>query len=348
MRILSTHKKKNAPAWLRRVELLPDWEAYVDRNWHKHKPSVGILYSDLKWAWKFFRTSRKYDVLLTGSERIALVVALMQKLVRRDRRVPHVFLECMWTLPQGRFARWKRRLLLRWVAEAADRIVVYSRHQIDAYSNLLGVSKHKFAFVHSHSTLYNKVYPAVAGAYIFSGGYTNRDYPTLLEAVRGLPYPTVICVGSKRTLGPEIPANVEVFENLSEDDFNRHMAASAFVVVPLRAAVLEMGGRQVLQNAMTMGKAVIVSDTTATDYITNNITGLLVPPENPALLREAILFLISNRAVAEQLGREAQKLSTEFTPEKFFERLFAIVEDSTQRRAATMAQRAEDSAGTTG
>lgn len=325
MRILSTHRKKNAPGWLQRVELLPAWEEDVDKNWRKPRSPMGILYSDLTWAWKFFRASRNYDALLTGSERPALLVALMQKVIRRDRRVPHVFLECMWTLPQVRVARWKRRLLLRWVAEATDRIVVYARHQIDGYSNLLGISKEKFAFIHSHSTLYDKAYATAAGDYIFVGGYTNRDYPTLLEAVRGLPYRTVICVGSKRILGQDIPTNVEVFENLGEDDFNRRMAASAFVVVPLRAGVLEMGGRQVFQNAMTMGKAVIVTDTTATDYITNNITGLLVPPECPALLREAILLLMSNRSVAERLGRAAQKVSIEFTPEAFFESLLAVV-----------------------
>jgi glycosyltransferase involved in cell wall biosynthesis len=100
-----------------------------------------------------------------------------------------------------------------------------------------------------------------------------------------------------------------VFENLREDAFNSLMAGSAFVVVPLKGGVLEAGGRQVFQNAMTMGKAVIVTDASATDYITNGVTGLLVPPDGPRQLREAVIALASNPTLAQQLGYAAQNVS---------------------------------------
>src|SRR5258708_24985415 len=119
----------------------------------------------LKGGWKCVRARRTYDVVITGSEPMALLVALMERFAGPRRRVPHVLLECMWTLPPSGFARWKRRLLLRWTADATDRIIVYARHQIDAYANLLGISKQKFAFIHSHSTLYGKNYPVTNGDY---------------------------------------------------------------------------------------------------------------------------------------------------------------------------------------
>jgi glycosyltransferase involved in cell wall biosynthesis len=198
---------------------------------------------------------------------------------------------------------------------------------------LLGVPERKFVFVHSHSTLYGANYATPSGGYLFSGGYTNRDYPTLFAALRDLPYRTVLCVGSRSELGLEIPANVEVQESLPEDAFNRLMAASAFVVVPLRGGVLEAGGRQVFQNAMTMGKAVIVTDLLATDYITDGIDGLLVAPESPGQLRAAIVRLMSDPDLAESLGQAAQRSSGEFTPERFFERIFAVVEDACANHA---------------
>lgn len=337
MRILATHNKRNHSQWLQRVELLPGWQADVDRNFLVLRASSrSRLFRDLKWAWKFFRASKHYDVLLTGSERLALIVALLQRYGRCRRRVPHVLMECMWTLPQGRFARWKRRLLLRCVAPATDRIVVYARHQIDSYANAFGIPKDKFVFIHSHSTLYGAAHPATAGDYIFSGGYTNRDYPTFFEAVRKLPYRVVVCVGSKTRLGNTIPSNVEVFENLCEDAFNGLMAGSAFVVVPLKGGALEPAGRQVFQNAMTMGKAVIVTDTSATDYIADKITGLLIAPGSPAQLRASIIALMSNPAFALELGRAAQKISAAFTPERFFERLFSVVEEVVRLRSSAI------------
>ena len=326
MRILTTHKKKIHPAWRRRVELLEDWDAATRKNWRVRRSALSRLCGDLRWAWKLFRASRMCDALVTGSERPALILALMQKLARGQARVPHVLLECMWNLPEKGFGRWKRRLLLHWVAASTDRIIVYARHQIDEYADILDVPRDKFAFVLSHSTLYEAAYTATEGDYIFSGGYTNRDYATLFEAVRGLSYRTVVCVGSRQHLSHDIPPNVEVRENLSEDAFNRLMAACAFVVVPLRGGVLESGGRQVFQNAMAMGKAVIVTDLSATDYITHGLTGLLVPPGNAVELRDAIVTLTCNHTIRVNLGREARRVSAEFTPERFFERLFAVIE----------------------
>lgn len=292
------------------------------------RSSVVQLYGDLRWALRFFSVRKDYDALLTGSERPALVLALMQRVLRPQVRVPHVLLESMWNLPERGFGRWKRRLLLHWVAQAVDRIIVYSRHQIGAYASLLGVPEQKFVFLHSHSTLYGVNYSPTSGDYIFSGGYTNRDYPTLFAAVHDLPYRTVVCVGSKSVLGAEMPVNVEVQESLPEDTFNRLMAGSAFVVIPLRGGVLEPGGRQVFQNAMTMGKAVIVTDLLATDYITDGINGLLVAPESPAQLRAAIVRFMSDPNLTVRLGHAAQRSSGEFTPERFFERLFAVVEEA--------------------
>ncbi len=328
MKILGTHNKKNHPAWRQHVELLEEWEAASRRNWRVRRSSVVQLYDDLRWALKFFRVRKNFDALLTGSERPALVLALMQRVLHPQARVPHVLLESMWNLPEGGFGRWKRRLLLHWVAEAVDRIIVYSRHQRAAYASLIGVPEDKFVFLYSHSTLYGVDYSPASGDYIFSGGYTNRDYPTLFAAVRDLPYRTVVCVGSRSALGVEIPANVEVQESLPEEAFNRLMAGSACVVISLRGGVLEPGGRQVFQNAMTMGKAVIVTDLLATDYIADGVNGLLVAPESPAQLRAAIVRLMSDSNLSIRLGQAALRSSAEFTPECFFERLFAVVEEA--------------------
>lgn len=336
MRILATHDKRNHPQWFQRVEFLPGWQDDVDRNMLTQRIlGSSPLSRDLKWAWRFFLASKHYDVLLTGSERLALIVALLQRFVRRQSRVPHVLMECMWKLPQGRLARWKRRLLLRWVASATDRIVVYARHQVGAYADAFGIPKDKFVFIPSHSTLFGRAYPATAGDYVFSGGYTNRDYATLFEAVRGLPYRVIVCVGSRSRVGSTIPANVEVFENLCEDAFNSLMAGSAFVVVPLKDGLLEAGGRQVFQNAMTMGKAVIVTDTSATDYIKDGVTGLLIPSGNPKQLRESIIALASDPIFALQLGNAAQNSSADFSPERFFDRVFCVVDEAVQQRHPT-------------
>ena len=79
---------------------------------------------------------------------------------------------------------------------------------------------------------------------------------------------------------------------------------------------------------MALGKAVIVTDTLATDYISNGVTGLLVEPGDPVRLRESLRTLMENPSLVAALGRAAQKVAGEFSPEFFFERVFNLVDEA--------------------
>jgi glycosyltransferase involved in cell wall biosynthesis len=58
-----------------------------------------------------------------------------------------------------------------------------------------------------------------------------------------------------------------------------------------------------LCEAMASGCACIASDVCgARAQIDHNITGLLVPPADPAALRDAIMFLLDNRSIRESIG----------------------------------------------
>jgi len=109
-RILTTHAKKHHPAWLARAELLPGWQDYVQRTWRK--PGAQSFLQDLRWAWRLFRASRRYDAVVTGCEHPALLFALMQRFLRFNR-APHIFIQWMWNLPEERLRRLLRRLYLR-------------------------------------------------------------------------------------------------------------------------------------------------------------------------------------------------------------------------------------------
>lgn len=52
--------------------------------------------------------------------------------------------------------------------------------------------------------------------------------------------------------------------------------------------------------------------------------------DSPVRLRAVIVNLMDNVGFAEKLGLEAGKVAPQFTPEQFFERMFAIVEESTR------------------
>jgi glycosyltransferase involved in cell wall biosynthesis len=320
--ILTTHHKNYDPRWRSRVVILP---GYI-QEWQRFGSHLPVTKS-LLWGWRLFRLSRQFHAVVTGSERLALVFAALQNL--RRHKVPHIFMQSMWDLPESRIARFVKRVLFRAVVGSASHVVVFSRRQLVLYPRELGLPRHKLVFLFSHTSLYDKKYPVSRGQYVFSGGDSNRDYRTLLAAAQGLDCPFKVVTHKLDGLNlQQLPRNIEVIAGLPSDEFNRMMAGAAAVVVPLRPGTLETGGRTVYANAMSMGKAVIVADDDAGDYITNEHDGLLVPSGDSFALNRAIARVLADTELTSRLETNAKRTAQSFAPESFFQSIFSLVDRS--------------------
>ena len=318
--ILTTQHKNYDPIWRSRATLLP---GYIE-EWERSEGKLPIT-RHLAWGWKLFRLSRRFQVVITGSERLAFVFAILQKF--RRRKVPHIIMQSMWDLPPSRARRLLKRTLFRIVASSASRVMVHSRRQLEIYPRHLGVPRGKLAFLFSHTSLYGKEYPVSRGDYIFSGGNSNRDYSTLVAATRGLNCRVVIVTHQLVELpSAALPPNVEIIAGLPPDEFNRMMAGATAVVVPLRAGALETGGRTVYSNAMCMGKVVIVADDDAVDYITNECDGLVVSPGQAIALHDVIARVLADSELCTRLERNAKQTARAFAPEIFFNTIFELAD----------------------
>jgi glycosyltransferase involved in cell wall biosynthesis len=326
LRILTAYEKGKLPAWISRVEiaeeLLDAWKATRGKN----LSSFQKLRHDLIWAWWLFRRSRHYDIVYAGSDWVGLFFAIGQRLMRR-KRVPHIFIDFLVTIHGKPIERSIRTFLYRLAVQGACRVLVQRHCEVDRYSKTIGVPREKFAFVRYHPTLYDSPYTVRNEGFIFAGGDGHRDYPLLIEAVRGLPYRVVIaCLRRDHFRGLEIPENVEIVK-VSEAEFIQLMAGASLNVVPLKSLPHHVGGEQTYANAMTMGKATIVTDMDASDYIENEITGIMTPAGDVQALRHAIQKLMENAELAHEMGALAKEASKAFAPEKFFEAVFRISEE---------------------
>jgi glycosyltransferase involved in cell wall biosynthesis len=143
-------------------------------------------------------------------------------------------------------------------------------------------------------------------------GQELRDYPTLVEAVRGLDVDVTVAAASpwsKRadsSAGLDIPANVDV-HGFNLFDLRQLYADASFVAVPLQDTDFQAGITTILE-AMSMGKAVICTRTTGqTDAIVDGETGLYVPPADIERLRSAIQQLLGDPTAATNLGHAGQR-----------------------------------------
>jgi glycosyltransferase involved in cell wall biosynthesis len=96
------------------------------------------------------------------------------------------------------------------------------------------------------------------------------------------------------------------------------------VVIPVRDQPRDSGHSATVQ-AMACGKAVILSDTAGLwdrQLLRDGETCLLVPPENPAALREAMLRLWNDPTEAARIGLAARELvEKHWTARQFGEHL---------------------------
>lgn len=132
----------------------------------------------------------------------------------------------------------------------------------------------------------------------------------------------------------EIPSNVEIGP-VSEQEFMNLMAGAALVVVPLAVGQMHLGGQQTYQNAMAMGKPVIVSDDCGADeYVTNGVDGILLSPGDMQGMRAAIVQVMSDAAYAKRLGENGRRAMQDprYEPKYFLTKLLEAVRESVAER----------------
>ena len=160
--------------------------------------------------------------------------------------------------------------------------------------------------------------------YIVSGGLEMRDYPTLIDAVRGLPVHLVIGAGSpwsqlRFVYDQTLPPNVRI-SSFTLEEMRELYRNAAFVVVPIRPTLRACGMNVVLEG-WAMEKGVIVTRSIGQlDYGRDSETVLFVKPGDVEEMRTKIVHLLEHPEEAERLGRNGrQHVDTNLNVDRFID-----------------------------
>jgi glycosyltransferase involved in cell wall biosynthesis len=211
------------------------------------------------------------------------VLLLMRlRLLRRPRR-----LVAMATFVHDSRLRRALNLILRGLASEELEFIVFSDAE---RRNLVELVRIPPARV--HKVLYrdkideSDVAVAAEGRYIFTGGYSNRDYRTFFGAVRTLDDP-VVAVASALSNLDDAPPNVDVRLDISWDAFEELISGCALLVLPLRAAG-EASGQNVLFRGIRHVRPVVATrHDSLVEYLGHDYPGF-VPASDSEALRHAI------------------------------------------------------------
>lgn len=170
---------------------------------------------------------------------------------------------------------------------------------------------------------------------IVSAGLEERDYATLIEAVRDLPVRVVIGAGSPwsharfgRSDPSSIPFNVRIGQ-FSPSQMRALYRTAALVVVPVEPTLRACGMNVVLE-AWAMGRAVLATRTAGLrDYITDEVDGLFVEPRNATAMRRGIERLLNDSTLATRLGRAGRcRVVEDLNLDRYIERIAAILDSA--------------------
>lgn len=305
--VLSSFVKNNRPGWLFKYAPLTDVPvkavpALYDHDRSRNTSNLGDWADYFKHALAGFRSlpSRRAGVgIITTFPQLAVCACLLKRLTWR-RHLPVIAWMFNLKHPYTGVKGWLTRRALG----SADRIVVHSRAEIDTYSRWLGLPRERFSFVPLTAEI-----PAVgaweeneAAPYVVSLGNANRDYQTLVRAVRRLGVKTIIVAGDSAVQGLDLPPNVEVRSKLSLEECHRLVKHARLHVIPI-ADVHAPSGQVTLIEGMMIGCPIIVTRCDGSrDYLDEGVEGLMVEPRNDAALEQAITRLWNDPGERQRLS----------------------------------------------
>ncbi len=267
------------------------------------------------------------DVVFSDSERIGIPLALGMR--ARRRRTPHLMI--------GHHLGNPRKAPFFRVAKAhryIDRIVVHSPNQLELLQAGLGLSDDQVTVVPYgiDTEFWSEPTTSEDGDLVVSAGREHRDYRLLVDAVGGhcrlfMTDASAHNPGARRNLPDALPPGVER-RRVGILELRELYARASVVAVPLVATSYPFGITTVLE-AMSMGKAIVVSDTEGLQgVIEDGRTGLVVAPGDGDALRDAVLGLLRDPEARVRLGRAAREEAvTRFGLDRFVDELGGHLHD---------------------
>jgi glycosyltransferase involved in cell wall biosynthesis len=273
----------------------------------------------LNTAWEFFQHSREADLAIVNCDPpLAMKLAALYMLFPFRKRpiLAHDFvLRRPLTFRASCLLPIKRFLLSR-----IDHFSLYFR-DLAGYEQYYGIGYTRASYVPFKPNIrYRYSYNVkVEGEYVLCFGRSERDYDTFFDAMEKLrdlpgaiPSPDFAALRrhASRFSRPldRLPANVRILEDDgSVESLIRIVEEAKLVVLPILGSRIAPSGIGTYLNAMLMGKCVITTHGVATTDVLLNGEALLVPPEDPDALADAIRRAWEDRELRERTAAAGRR-----------------------------------------
>jgi glycosyltransferase involved in cell wall biosynthesis len=255
------------------------------------------------------RRAGQVDVVLSDGEHVGIPLTLGMRALRID--TPHVMIGHNLITPA------KKRILRHLPLRPSDRVLVHSTNQVGRIVSETAMSADQLAVVPYgiDTTFWSGPQESGEDAYVVSAGREHRDYRTLVAALPDAARLTIadhsLFTPHATRRDPEVwPSTVERVA-LDAAGLRELYGRAAIVVVPVVESLMPAGITTLLE-AMSMGKAVVVTETSELEgVVQNGESGLTVQPGDVRGMQAAINHLLASPSTRRTLGDRARQVALE-------------------------------------
>lgn len=246
----------------------------------------------------------KYDLILSIDSSSACLFVLWKRLLGLKKPV--------MVVDPALDANYARRTKLHgMVLPFVQEVIVFGEVQMEFLRKAYGTRvrarflKHRMDTEFYDSSLTAPAAPETPMV-VSVGDDIGRDYECMARAAVGVP--ALVLLHTRRAITSPLPENVRVQKMWITDQELRQLYASASIVaVPLHKTVHPSGINALLE-AMSMGKAVVVSASPGViDYVEHGKTAWVVEPDDVEGMRAGLITLLLDPELRERLGRNARQ-----------------------------------------
>ena len=254
------------------------------------------------------------DATLAMFEGEGHALALARSLHLSRSGGPFVIVTC-WLADLVQRATKAQLRKYRMAYRGVDRVVVFSRNQVEVLVGGLGIPESHVHVVPFGIDLDEFVEhqprerpPSTPGELnvLAVGRDASRDWSTLAAAASGAEWTANLYTRPPLLTGLGLPPQLTPHAMVDRAEYLRTMTTADVMVIPTGVHQYP-AGQSVLGEAMASGMACVVTDTPALrGYATDGVDAILVPPNDPGALREAINRMADPK-LRIQLGFAAQE-----------------------------------------
>ncbi len=275
-----------------------------------------------------YRKSRHYDVIITNQDGYATFLFAALRTVSGRREPLHLVMEFITKQRNPSYYSRFKYAAMSIMLRSVTRFICSARRETHLYPTDLKLPQERFVHIPlmTNPKFLSWESDSKDQGYILASGYTGRDFRTFLEAVAELDIPVRLITAPKAVEGLTVPPHVELLFNLPFAEYIEHVAGARIVVVPLLDWDISVG-QSVILEALALARPLVATRAPGSiDYVEHERNGLLVTPGSPEELRNAILRLLRDPALAEQLVAEGRSfVSSNCTPQSVLNQVADLI-----------------------